>query len=100
MAGASSRRACGRLASSVPPTNRAATKEIRSAATSPSKCCRSRSQAIRHLARFQREAQVLASLNHPNIAYIRAGRVESRPRACHAAGGGTDAGRADRRTEG
>ena len=50
------------------------------------------------MARFEREAQVLASLNHPHIATIsRLGREERRSRAGDGAGRGSDAGRADRR---
>ena len=42
-----------------------------SIATSRSRCCCPRSPPItERLARFNREAQVLASLNHPNIAHI------------------------------
>ena len=38
---------------------------------SPSRCCPRRSPVIaERLARFQREAEVLASFNHPNIAAI------------------------------
>src|SRR6516164_287987 len=35
-----------------------------------SRCCRKRSHDPDRMARFQREAEVLASLNHPNIAHI------------------------------
>ena len=41
-----------------------------SVATSRSRCCRRSSVDPDRLARFEREAQVLASLNHPNIAAI------------------------------
>src|ERR1700736_6563209 len=49
------------------------------------------------LARFQREAQVLASLNHPLIGAIY-GLEEIRRRSCAGAGagGGTDLGGSDR----
>ncbi len=48
------------------------------------------------LARVQREAEFLASLNHPNIAQIPPGRVEWRPRAGHGAGRGSHSRRPGR----